>query len=172
MTFFKVRESGTARDMRSNAHFAVLACVRSRLCVFCFCPSSASQPGDPSNPPDYVRLEDQFTNKDIPAVMPALGLGNEPLPLLWTGDFIPKNTEEYPDGSDGKTDFVVGEFNCSCVGISPFGAACGVDKDLKDVPDAKFIDGYELTCLMGIKAIEMLDEVNGKFVLPKPRSAL
>merc|ERR1711924_353195 len=72
----------------------------------------------------------------------------------WTGDFIPKNTEECPDGSDGKTDFVVGEFNCSCVGISPFGAACGPDKDLKDVPDDKFRDGYELTCLMGEKALE------------------
>ena len=84
------------------------------------------------------------------------------LPLLWTGDFIPKNTEACPDGSDGKTDFVVGEFNCSCVGISPFGAACGPDKDLKDVPDDKFRDGYELTCLMGTKAIEMLDEINKK----------
>jgi len=109
--------------------------------------------------PDYVRLEEQFTKKDIPAVMPALGLGDEPLPLLWTGDFIPKNTEACPDGSDGKTDFVVGEFNCSCVGISPFGAACGKDKDLKDVPDDKFKDGYELTCLMGEKAIEMLGAV-------------
>jgi len=112
--------------------------------------------------PDYVRLEDQFINKDIPAVMPALGLGNEPLPLLWTGDFIPKNTEECPDGSDGKTDFVVGEFNCSCVGISPFGAACGPDKDLKDVPDADFKAGYQLTCLMGEKAVEMLTEIKAK----------
>ena len=109
--------------------------------------------------PDYVRLEDQFINKDIPLCMPALGLGNEPLPLLWTGDFIPKNTEEDPTGADGKTDFVVGEFNCSCVGISPFGDACGPDKCLADVPDDKFKDGYELTCLMGTKAIEMLDEI-------------
>jgi len=29
----------------------------------------------------------------------------------------------------------------------------------KDVPDDKFKDGYELTCLMGEKAIEMLDAV-------------
>ena len=29
----------------------------------------------------------------------------------------------------------------------------------KDVPDDKFRDGYELTCLMGVKAIEMLDEI-------------
>jgi len=109
--------------------------------------------------PDYARLENQFVNEDIPVVMPALGLGGEPLPLLWTGDFIPKNTEECPDGSDGKTDFVVGEFNCSCVGISPFGAACGPDKDLKDVPDDLFLDGYSLTTLMGQKAVEMLDEI-------------
>merc|ERR1712185_585332 len=85
---------------------------------------------------------------------------------------IPKNTETSPDGSDGKTDFVVGEFNCSCVGISPFGAACGIDKGLKDVPDEKFCDGYELTCLMGMKAMEMLDEGKGKFTLPLPRSKL
>merc|ERR1711918_49521 len=95
---------------------------------------------------------------DIPAVMPALGLGDEPLPLLWTGDFIPKNTEESPDGSDGKTDFVVGEFNCSCVGISPFGQACGPDKDLSNCDFARFVDGYDLTCLMGQKALEMLAE--------------
>ena len=30
------------------------------------------------------------------------------------------------------------------------------------MPDDKFRDGYELTCLMGTKAIEMLDEINKK----------
>jgi len=129
------------------------------------------KPGSPSNPPEYIALEDQFINHDIPSVMPALGLGSEPLPLLWTGDFIPKNTEACPDGSDGKTDFVVGEFNCSCVGISPFGAACGPTKDLKDVPDDKFSEGYDLTCLMGIKAIEMLRDSKGHTMPPPPPGA-
>ena len=121
-----------------------------------------AQPGDPNNPPDYVRLEDQFCNKDIPEVMPALGLGDEPLPLLWTGDFIPKNTEECPDGSDGKTDFVVGEFNCSCVGISKFQAVCGGEKTLADVPDEDYFEACKLTDLMGIKAIEMIKKAKGK----------
>ena len=147
--------------------FLILQFSRARrapfwTCFSDFAISRGAQPGDPSNPDEYKNLEDQFVNRDIPKCMPALGLGDEPLPLLWTGDFIPKNTEACPDGSDGKTDFVVGEFNCSCVGISPFGAACGPDKDLKDVPDDKFRDGYELTCLMGTKAIEMLDEINKK----------
>ena len=56
------------------------------------------KPGDPKNPPDYVRLEDQFCNKDIPEVMPALGLGDEPLPLLWTCDYLPKNPDDWELG--------------------------------------------------------------------------
>ena len=58
---------------------------------------------------------------DIPTLLPAMGLEGEPLPLLWTADYIPKNPEGWEkkeNASDSETEYVVGEFNCSCVGIS------------------------------------------------------
>merc|ERR1712078_951874 len=50
--------------------------------------------------------------KDIPKMMEAMGLAGEPLPVLWTSDYIPVDDHVAP--------MVVGEFNCSCVGISAF----------------------------------------------------
>merc|ERR1712064_221009 len=92
--------------------------------------------------------------KDIPKMMDAMGLGGEPLPVLWTADFIPVDGHVAP--------MVVGEFNCSCVGISAFLKACGPDKDLKDVSFRDFEYGMKLTTLNGKKAIETLDELKGK----------
>jgi len=94
-----------------------------------------------------------------PAHLPAVELGGEPLPLLWTCDYIPKNPEGWDKAekaSDAETEYVVGEFNCSCVGISMFQAVCGGEKTLADVPDADYFEACKLTDLMGIKAIEML----------------
>merc|ERR1712182_107100 len=96
--------------------------------------------------------------------MDVLDLTGEPLPILWTADFIPKDAE---DGTPGKTEYVVGEFNCSCVGISKFQAVCGGTKTLADVPDEDYFDASKLTDLMGKKAIEMLDKKNSSSVLPK-----
>ena len=98
---------------------------------------------------------------DIPSLLPAMGLGGEPLPLLWTCDYIPKNPEGWDKAekaSDAETEYVVGEFNCSCVGISMFQAVCGGEKTLADVPDADYFEACKLTDLMGVKAIEMLDK--------------
>ena len=98
--------------------------------------------------------------KDIPTLLPAMGLGGEPLPLLWTCDYIPKNPEGWTkaeNASDAETEYVVGEFNCSCVGISMFQAVCGGEKTLADVPDEDYFEACKLTDLMGVKAIEMLD---------------
>ena len=101
---------------------------------------------------------------DIPILLPSLGLSGEPLPLLWTCDYIPKNPDSWAKGpydrscSDAETEYTVGEFNCSCVGISKFQAVCGGEKTLADVSDEDYFDACELTELMGIKAIEMLDK--------------
>lgn len=103
--------------------------------------------------PEFAELEHKFVKEDIPKIMDALGLASEPLPLLWTGDFIPKDAE---DGTPGKTEYVVGEFNCSCVGISKFQAVCGGEKTLADVPDDDYYEACELTDLMGTQALKML----------------
>merc|ERR1719502_713564 len=101
-------------------------------------------------------------NADIPVLLPSLGLEGEPLPLLWTCDYIPKNPDDWEKGPydrscpDDKTEYTVGEFNCSCVGISKFQAVCGGDKTLADVSDEDYFDACMLTDLMGVKAIEML----------------
>jgi len=101
---------------------------------------------------------------DIPKLLPSLGLGGEPLPLLWTCDYIPKNPDDWELGPydrscpDEKTEYTVGEFNCSCVGISKFQAVCGGEQTLADVPDEDYFDAVRLTDLMGVKAIEMLDK--------------
>ena len=83
-------------------------------------------------------------------------------------DYIPKNPDDWPAGPmdrtcpDEKTEYTVGEFNCSCVGISKFQAVCGGDQTLADVPDEDYYDACELTDLMGVKAIEMLEKAKSK----------
>merc|ERR1719473_1203903 len=94
---------------------------------------------------------------DIPELLPKMGLEGEPLPLLWTADYIPKNPEGWEgkeNASDAETKYVVGEFNCSCVGVSKFQAVCGGEKTLADVSDEDFYDASELTNLMGTKAVQ------------------
>ena len=61
----------------------------------------------------FARLMNNFVNKDLPKIMPALGMEQQPIPLIWTADFI--LGDKMDDGSDT---YLVGEFNCSCVGIT------------------------------------------------------
>jgi hypothetical protein len=105
--------------------------------------------------PEFASLEKKFIGEDVSKLKKALDIEDQPLPLLWTADFIPKDAE---DGTPGVTEYVVGEFNCSCVGISQFFAACGPDKSLADVSDENFTLASKLTDLMGRKAIEILNE--------------
>merc|ERR1719454_389663 len=102
--------------------------------------------------------------KDIPVLMKCLDLEGQPLPLLWTADYIPKNPEGWDksgNANDAETEYVVGEFNCSCVGISKFQAVCGGELTLADVPDEDYYDACELTDLMGTKAIQMIKAHKG-----------
>merc|ERR1711972_1074786 len=108
--------------------------------------------------PEFADLEKKFLGEDIGKLKSAMGIEGQPLPLLWTADFIPKDAE---DGTPGKTEYVVGEFNCSCVGVSKFQAVCGGDQTLADVPDEDYYDAVKLTNLMGKKAIEMLTALKG-----------
>ena len=96
---------------------------------------------------DKYRQMIQNLSDDIPTLLPH-GAQGEPLPLLWTADYILKNPEgqsESTNASDKETEYVVGEFNCSCVGVSKFQAVCGGEKTLADISDADYWDGCALT---------------------------
>eukprot|EP01025_Chloroclados_australasicus_P042061 TRINITY_DN447_c0_g1_i5.p1 TRINITY_DN447_c0_g1~~TRINITY_DN447_c0_g1_i5.p1 ORF type:complete len:415 (-),score=55.92 TRINITY_DN447_c0_g1_i5:1704-2948(-) len=67
----------------------------------------------PPNAPEFKNLVDHFLSHDLNQIMPAIGLQDQSLPLIWTADFIPADE---PSG-DGPG-YAVGEFNCSCVGIT------------------------------------------------------
>jgi glutathione synthase/RimK-type ligase-like ATP-grasp enzyme len=56
----------------------------------------------------FAKLVKNFED-DIPYIMGSFGMCDQPLPLLWTADYI------YGDSDD---DLFVGEINCSCVGIT------------------------------------------------------
>ena len=81
----------------------------------------------------FANLTQKFLKDDLPKVMPALGLGEEPVPLWWTTDFILASPEGTPAEEEK---WIVGEFNCSCVGISKCLAAYCKD----DTPEAKYTD--------------------------------
>jgi len=102
--------------------------------------------------PDDAKYEwlYQSIKNSLTELMPTLGLKGESLPILWTTDFIPKDPEA---GGEG-TEYVVGEFNCSCVGISKFQAKCG--GSVADVADADYADGVKLTDMIGRKAVEFV----------------
>jgi hypothetical protein len=129
---------------------------------------------------------------DLPRLKRSLGLENEPLPLLWTADFIPRDGDgdgderseasrsgapkgEAEKGLERKSDenedppfsvsenanvteWSVGEFNCSCVGVSPFLAAAGVDRDMTNVSDEDYDLGMRLCDMMGEQVVQALDE--------------
>ena len=81
----------------------------------------------------FARLTHNFVSQEIHQIMPALGLKDEPLPLWWTADFILASPEGTPLDEE---QWIVGEFNCSCVGVSKCLAAyCKAD-----TPDAKYDD--------------------------------
>ncbi|CAK0790737.1 unnamed protein product, partial [Prorocentrum cordatum] len=107
--------------------------------------------------PKFKSLTDNFLVKDLPHVMPALGLADEPIPLWWTTDFILASPEGTPSDQEK---WIVGEFNCSCVGISKCLAAyckddtpnaCYDDISAEDRVELKMYEGF-----LGQKAQELL----------------
>ncbi|CAJ1412317.1 unnamed protein product [Effrenium voratum] len=106
----------------------------------------------------FKALTDNFLKRDLPHVMPSLGLSEEPIPLWWTTDFILASPEGTPADQEK---WIVGEFNCSCVGISKCLAAYCKD----DTPQASFKDiaaddlkeAQTYGDMMGSKALGILD---------------
>merc|ERR1711978_434101 len=77
----------------------------------------------------------------------ALGLSEKDIPLLWAADFIPV------DGA--KAAMVIGEFNCSCLGLAGFLDARG--KDLQDITMRQYLMGQEMADKIGALAAEQLE---------------
>merc|ERR1711988_884521 len=120
--------------------------------------------------PKFANLTENFMKKDLPNVMPALGLADEPIPLWWTSDFILAPPEGTPAEAEK---WIVGEFNCSCVGISKClpayckddtPNACYDDINAEDKAEAK-----RMGDLMGEKALAMLS--GGGAAAPAPAAA-
>jgi hypothetical protein len=62
--------------------------------------------------PEFASLVENFQH-DMPKIMSCFGMEDQPLPLLWTADYIFGE----PDAT-GRDTFYIGEFNCTCVGIT------------------------------------------------------
>jgi len=92
--------------------------------------------------------------------MPNLGLSGEPIPLWWTSDFINSS----PTGTPEKDEkWIVGEFNCSCVGISKcLPAYCKEDTPeacYNDIPKKDLAEAKRMGDLMGRKGLAILSKV-------------
>jgi hypothetical protein len=100
----------------------------------------------------FANLTKRFLTDDIDKVMPSLGLGTEPIPLWWTGDFILASPEGTPAEEEK---WIIGEFNCSCVGISKCLASYCKD----DTPNACWNDIEEEDKKAAMMYAEKMGEV-------------
>jgi len=95
--------------------------------------------------PKYRALREQLESK-VSYLMRLLGLQTNQLPLLWAADFIP--LDKHP------ISHVIGEFNCSCLGITSFLDARG--KDLSVVSQENKKQGQKMCDFIGEQALQML----------------
>merc|ERR1712087_166193 len=108
--------------------------------------------------PKFQKLTESFLKDDLKSVMPALGLAEEPLPLWWTTDFILASPKEAAEEK-----WIVGEFNCSCVGISKCLAACCTEEkpscSYKDISEEDRMEAEQIGVMMGKAAYTILSHV-------------
>merc|ERR1719357_1033513 len=104
-----------------------------------------------------MNLTTNFIKRDLPYVMPSLGLASEPVPLWWTTDFILASPVGTPADQEK---WIVGEFNCSCVGISKcLPAYCKPDTpnvSWKDIPAEEAGHATKYGDIVGAEAAKML----------------
>ncbi|CAE7747000.1 hace1 [Symbiodinium pilosum] len=107
----------------------------------------------------FKTLTDNFLQKDLPKVMPSLELAEEPVPLWWTTDFILASPEGTPKEEEK---WIVGEFNCSCVGVSRCLAAYCKDDTPNacwdDIAEEDKAEAKKYGDLMGEKALGILSK--------------
>jgi len=108
---------------------------------------------------DLAALTKTFVEDDCPNMMKALKLEDEPIPLWWTADFINGATGECWTTPETQK-WVVGEFNCSCVGLSKCLAAyCTPDTpkvSYKDIAEQEKNDAKKYGDIVGREAAKML----------------
>lgn len=110
--------------------------------------TSIYKPGDEGFP--YADIQKKLQD-EVPVYLKALGLPASALPLLWAADFIPVDNHKSP--------FVIGEFNCSCLGLAGFLNVRG--KDISELKDEDRDLGMNMANLIGQKALEALEKANG-----------
>lgn len=86
----------------------------------------------------------EMLESSVPDIMKALDLKMSQLPLLWAADFMPID--------DHVSEYVLGEFNCSCLGIAGFFNARGADLSNAENPEV----GQKLCDLIGARALQVL----------------
>jgi len=84
--------------------------------------------------------------EDLEKYITALGLSEKDIPLLWAADFIPVDGAKQP--------MIIGEFNCSCLGLAGFLDARG--KSLSDLTPEQVAMGEEMANKIGQLAFEQL----------------
>lgn len=97
----------------------------------------------PPDAPEWQELR-KTLESSVPEVMDNLDLKMSQLPLLWAADFMPIKNHKFP--------FVLGEFNCSCLGIAGFFNARGADLSKAEAPEA----GQKMCDLIGAEALKRL----------------
>ena len=92
-------------------------------------------------------------------MMPSLELAEEPVPLWWTTDFILASPEGTPKEEEK---WIVGEFNCSCVGVSRCLAAYCKDDTPNacwdDITEEDKAEAKKYGDLMGEKALGIMSK--------------
>merc|ERR1719469_563477 len=108
----------------------------------------------PADAPDFpdtealpLRTIQNKLEAELDKYVGALGLGEKDIPLLWAADFIPV------DGAGAA--MVIGEFNCSCLGLAGFLDARG--KDLSELTPEQMAMGQEMADKIGALAREQLE---------------
>merc|ERR1712050_676340 len=110
---------------------------------------------------DLESLRKKFVQDNCPVLMKTLELADEPIPLWWTADMINASLGKCWEAVEVKDQkWVVGEFNCSCVGLSKcLPAYCKPDTpnvSWKDIPEEEAGHATKYGDIVGKEAAGML----------------
>merc|ERR1712194_922726 len=136
-------EEGEARfvmigkELNRGEHYVYIGGVGGETITTIWKPSDAGFP--------YKDMQKKLQD-EIPTYLTSLGLAQDALPLLWAADLIPVD--------DHKAPMVIGEFNCSCLGLAGFLNVRG--GDIKDITPEDKAMGMAMANTIGEKALESL----------------